>query len=240
MLALALAGCAHRGGGSPRAAAGRPGELSVCFTMQSLFRVEVETPEAAGRMRWVLRDDPEGPGGAFHLAASDVLGRPLWNLAASGERLALVDHRNRAFCGSTEPMTLPEPALAGLPPSVLPRVLRGQLPFEPGGALGDGEIDFRDGRQRRWSAALKGGEPVSWTLWEGGEPLLWWLRQDRGGVLSHRGGSQFRWRLSVAEPRLGEFVLEAPPDYHHADCAFWDLPQLREDQPPSAGDRPPL
>jgi len=175
-------------------------------------------------MRLILRDDPADPGGPFHLAASDALGRPLWALAATGERVVLVDHRTRAVCSAQGTISLPEAPLGGLPPSVLPRVLRGRLPVFDEGLPANGEVDYLDANGRRWTARLEAGEPSSWTLWEGGRPLLWWLGQESGGVLSHRAGSQFRWRLSVEEARSGEFVLDAPRDYHRADCAGWDLP----------------
>lgn len=220
------------------------GRLAASYTTQSLFRVDVQGEEQSGRMRLVLRDDPEHRAAGFHLAASDPFGRPLWTLAAVGSQIGVIDHRERAFCRASGGVTLPEVGLAGLPPEVLPRLLRGLLPIEPPGssdpATGGDEIDFRDAAGRRWSATFEAGEPATWTLWQEGRPLLWWRRQPGGGVLSHREGTQFRWRRSVVERQTGEFVLQVPEDYHHADCATWDLSELRQDQPAPAGDRPPF
>jgi hypothetical protein len=239
-----MVGCAHRGPARLAPADQSPGELTASYTTQSLYRVDVQGDGRSGRMRLVLRDDPAHPAAGFHLAAADSFGRPLWTLAEAGSAVGVVDHRGHAFCRASAGVTLPEAGLAGLPPEVLPRLLRGLLPIEPVGPIestaADGDaIDFRDAAGRRWTATFEGGEPVTWTLWQEGRPLLWWQRQPGGGVLSHREGSQFRWRQSVVEQHAGEFVLQVPEDYHHADCATWDLSEFRQDQPAPAGDRPP-
>ncbi len=155
--------------------------------------------------------------------------------------MLIVDHRARTFCSTRERPRIPEVILATLPPEVLPRVLRGALPVEPPGGVGGAEeLDFTDGDGNRWTATLDGGEVASWTLWENAAPAVWWSRQPRGGILSHRDGAQFRWRLTVAEPLADpDLTLEVPAGYLPADCDDWDVSELREDQPAPAGDRPP-
>ncbi len=177
----------------------------------------------------------------FQLAASDPFGRALWSFRLAEGEVLIVDHREKTFCATRESPRIPEVILATLPPAVLPRVLLGELPVElPAGAAGGEALDFTDAGGSRWTATLDGGEVASWTLWENAAPTLWWSRQPRGGILSHRDGAQFRWRLTVAEPLADpEPALEVPTDYLPVECDEWDLPELREDQPAPAGDRPP-
>ncbi len=201
---------------------------------QRLFRVRYQGPEGAGGLRLVLR---LAAADRFSLAASDTLGRPVWSLGFAEERTLVVDHRRREVCATGADVRVPEAALAPLPIDMLPIVLLGRLPVAA--AETDGAVDLLDRQERRWTARMAEGRPLSWTLWSAGEPSLWWLAQPDGGVLSHRGGSQFRWRQSVVEPLgAGLETLEPPDGYPEVDCDDWNLPELRQDQPASAGDRP--
>jgi hypothetical protein len=201
---------------------------------QRLFRVRYQGRGGGGSLKLVLRlaarDD-------FQLSASDPLGRAVWTLRARGEETLIIDHRRSEYCETGRSVRVPEAALASLPIEMLPLVLLGYLPVEADGPA-EGEIEVRDSTGQRWTARLEEGRPRSWMLWQGEQPSLWWLAQPRGGILSHRSGSQFRWRESVAEPLAEELgTPPPPPEYTRVECDDWSIPELREDQPASAGDR---
>jgi len=161
-------------------------------------------------------------------------------LTFGSDETLVVDHRHQQFCTTGRAVRVPEAALASLPIEMLPLVLLGRLPVPAGSEAADGELDLRDSQGRRWTARMEQGRPRSWTLWRSGEPSLWWLAQPRGGILSHRSGSQFRWREAVVESLAGGLERPgAPAEYEQVECDDWSLPELREDQPPPAGDRPP-
>ena len=87
-----------------------------------------------------------------------------------------------------------------------------------------GEISFSGTDGRRWTAKLDSGRPRSWILWQGDRPILWWSRQNVGGVLSHRQGTQFRWRELVREPMDSPLSgLEVPSGYQPVECHERDL-----------------
>lgn len=202
---------------------------------QRLFRVRYQGPGGSGGLKLVLR---LASADRFSLAAADTLGRPVWSLGASEDETLIVDHRRKESCRTDADVRVPEAALAPLPIGMLPLVLLGRLPVAAGEA--DGTINLRDPQGRRWTARMDRGRPLAWTLWQSGEPALWWLAQPGGGVLSHRNGSQFRWRERVVEPlEAGHETLEPPAEYPQVDCDEWGLPELRQDQPAPAGDRPP-
>ena len=86
------------------------------------------------------------------------------------------------------------------------------------------QFDLTDPDGRRWTGSLEAGKPSSWTLWEGEQPTLWWTRQDKGGILSHRQGVQFRWRTVVREPLESGFErLAVPENYAKAACYESDV-----------------
>ncbi len=236
MAALALAGCAGARGRPSASPAAVPSPASE--SGQSLFRVRYQGPRGEGSLRLVLR---LAAADRFQLSASDPFGRALWSFRLGGDRVLVVDHRAETFCSTSQSLRIPEVILATLPPAVLPRVLLGKLPVEPpGGASDSRDLDFTDRDGNRWTATLEEGAAASWTLWENAEPKLWWIRQPKGGILSHRDGAQFRWRLTVTEPLADpELDLDIPDGYLPGACDEWDLSELREDQPAPAGDRPP-
>ncbi len=241
-IAVLTLGCAS--GGAPRtapavepgpgSAAGDPVLADVELRSQRLFRVRYQSREGSGGLRLVLRLAATD---RFSLSASDTLGRPVWSLGyADGETL-IVDHKLKESCRTGADVRVPEAALAPLPIEMLPLVLLGHLPVTS--EQTDGEVDLLDAQARRWTARMEDGRPLSWTLWSGGEPSLWWLAQSRGGVLSHRSGSQFRWRESVVEPlSAGAEALEPPAEYPVIDCEAWSVSEPRQDQPAPPGDRP--
>ncbi len=201
----------------PPPAAGTPANPAAAEARQRLYRVQYDGPAGHGGLRLVLRlAAPE----RFQIAASDSLGRAVWSLDHAPGTAALVDHRERLYCVTDSDLRMPEVALAPLPLTALPRVLAGRLPVPPPAGTDPAEPDWRDGQGRRWTARLEESEPASWTLWEEGEPRLWWLRQPRGGILSHRDGSQFRWRGVVDEPLAGGSLTPfTPPDgYERGAC----------------------
>lgn len=207
---------------------------------QRLYRLRYDGPRGDGTLRLVLR--LSGPA-RFQLDSSDALGRRLWSLRVDGAEALRVDHRRRSFCATASDIRLAELGLESLPLAAIPRVLLGRLPVEPvsGWTPGARRQRFRDARGRSWQARLEAGAPVSWTLRQGGRPYLWWSGRDGEGVLSHRAGTQFRWRETVREPLVDGLLdaLAPPADYLRGVCDERDLSELGEDQPPPAGGGPP-
>ena len=185
---------------------------------QNLFRVRYGGPKRDGGLRLILRlDTPD----RFQLVASDLLGRAVWSMELYDRQVVLVDHSQKTYCVAGMELALPEVALDPLPVGALPGVLLGYLPVEVGAdaVTGDAQFDLTDLDGRRWTGSLEAGKPSSWTLWEGEQPTLWWTRQDKGGILSHRQGVQFRWRTVVREPLKSGFErLAVPENYTKAAC----------------------
>lgn len=185
---------------------------------QRIFRVRYQGPGAGGGLRLVLRI---AAAESFSLAASDTFGRAVWSLRFVDGTTTIADHRRQERCETGADVRVPEAALAPLPVDRIPLVLLGQLPFLADPSLE--KIDVRDVAGRRWTAKLEGGRPASWTLWSVDRPSLWWLAQPKGGILSHPGGSQFRWREGPSEPLAGTELPDPPLDYVQVDCASWDI-----------------
>jgi hypothetical protein len=168
---------------------------------QTLFRAQYRGPRGDGSFRLVLRlADPS----RYELAASDILGRQLWTLSVAGGEALFLDHRAARACRLSGDVRLPDLGLPPLALNAVPALLLGRLPAAPADPPAAGS--YRDAAGRRWSFALRGGEPASWTLWDDEGPALFWSRQASGGVLSaRREGAQLRWQASQSEP------LAAPP-----------------------------
>ena len=217
VIAAALpAGCAPLPAPVPAGppAAPSPRE-AVPAAAQTLYRVRYEGPEGSGSLRLVLR---QVAAERFQLQAADTFGRAVWSLDLADDEVLLVDHRQKLACLSGSELRVPEVALRPLPLPAVARVLaaRTPLPVPPGA---DRE-DWIDDAGQRWTARWQAGELVSWTLWQDGEPQLWWSRQPRGGILSHRDGSQFRWRETAREALAPASYrpLEAPAGYELGEC----------------------
>lgn len=202
------------------------------LSTRRLFRVSYSGHEGSGSLR-VVMILASGP--LFSLMASDPLGRSLWDLQIDRDQSFFVNHRESKICPIDSLMVLPGDTLEMFPLESLPLVLLGYLPATPqtGQISSDEELSFLDDQGRRWTAALKDRQVSSWTLWMGEEPLLWWTRQAKGGILSHRRGSQFRWKEVVVEALDGPYGgVEPQSSYQRVVCSESDLPELREDQPP--------
>ncbi len=169
----------------------------------------------------------------FSLMASDPFGRSLWDFQIDRDQSYFVDHRESKICSIDSLMVLPGDTLEMFPLASLPLVLLGYLPASPRSGLvsSDEGLSFIDDQGRKWTATLKEQQVSSWTLWMGDEPLLWWTRQAKGGILSHRRGSQFRWKEVVAEALDSPYSgVELPSTYQRVICSESDLPELRENQ----------
>lgn len=182
---------------------------------QTLYRVRYEGPEGSGSLRLVVR---QVAADRFQLRAADTFGRAVWSLDLDGEQVLLVNHRRREACVSGSELRVPEVALRPLPLPAVARVLasRTPLPAPPGAD----RADWTDQAGQRWTARWQDDLLVSWTLWQSGEPQLWWSRQDRVAVLSHRDGSQFRWRQTAREKLQPSTYkrIEAPAGYNFGRC----------------------
>ncbi len=232
-----LAGCASLSGPvrvqgtEAPAAAGPPEVLGVpagAYPKQYLFRVRIESREGSGTIRLALRlPAPESQS----LEARDRFGGALWRILVDPEGTLLIDDRDKSYCRSGDRLRLPDLALESLPLRGLAAVLLGRLPGHLE-AVDNATGEYRDDEGRRWTGSVEDGALRSWTLWQAGEPWVWWrpLEGD-GGVLSHRGGSQFRW-VRVAEESLslegGETDAESdsesgrvPAGYRELDCEDW-------------------
>lgn len=192
---------------------------------QSLFRVQYEGPEGSGALRLVLK--VEGPE-RYLVETRDRFGRLLWRIEGSAERNLLVDDRLRLYCASEEGIRIPEIALEALPLEDLPGILLDRLPGglvpleAPGGEAGEA-AEYRDRRWRRWTVTGPVEEPTAWTYWESGEPRMWWRREAPGeAVLSHRAGTQLRWKRVASEPMAGALeTLELDASYQRIACSAW-------------------
>jgi hypothetical protein len=185
---------------------------------QNLFRVRYGGPKGAGGLRLILRLDTID---RFQLVASDVLGRAVWSMELYDQQVLLVDHSAKTYCVAGMELALPEVVLDPLPVRSLPSVLLGYLPVavSADSVTGDARFDFTDPDNRRWTGSFEAGKPSSWMLWEEEQQVLWWTRKDKGGILSHRQGVQFRWRTVVREPLESTFErLAVPESYTRAAC----------------------
>jgi len=205
---------------------------------QHLFRVGYSGPRGSGSLRLVLRLQSAD---FFQLATADSLGRPLWTLQLADASTIFLDHREQIYCVSEADIRLGEVTLEMFPLTSVPRLLLGRLPIELGEGTRRGEsTEYRDDQDRRWSVrtAADEDEIAAWTLWVADAPTLWWTRQGKGGILSHRDGSQFRWRQVVEEPMESNLSRLTPPEsFRQISCHADDLPEFRQDQssPPGGG-----
>jgi outer membrane biogenesis lipoprotein LolB len=236
-------GCAgarvEPGMATPRApdAAGNPNLDGGLSDTQYLFQVRYSGPEGEGSLRLVLRlREAE----SYQLLAADTLGRARWSLQLRQGRTLLLDHRQKTYCEGGDDLRLGEQSLVLLPVSVLPRLLLNELPLAPADLQSvEGSGEFQQSDERRWSIRRQDGVLTAWTLWIAEEPTLWWTRHGKGGILSHRDGSQFRWRQVVVEPlATGLSDLDVPTDYLQIPCDEYDLPEFRQGQSAPAGGGP--
>jgi hypothetical protein len=203
---------------SQEAAASASGLRAEDLGTQSLFRVQYQGLEGSGALRLVLRiGSPE----RYSIETKDRFGRGLWRIEGAPGAHRLVDDRRKVYCISEEGIRIPEIALEALPLGDLPAILFDRLPggLEP--AAGAGE--YRDRQGRRWTVTLADDEPTAWTFWEAGEPRIWWLREAAGEArLSHRAGTQLRWKRVAVEPLPGELdPVVVEESYEQIPCDSW-------------------
>ncbi len=221
LLGTLAGGCAHTlpiesvaGGDTPLPT----GLLAEDLGTQSLFRVHYGGRAGSGAFRLVLKLESAD---RYLVETRDRFGRGLWRIAAAPTGTVLVDDRQDLFCVSDGEIRIPEMALETLPIRELPAILLGRLPggLEPGASEGE----YRDRQGRRWTVAVAGARLSRWTVWQAGEPWLWWLQEAAGqGVLSHRAGTQLRWRRVAGEPLIGEIPpLSLTPGHIEIGCEDW-------------------
>lgn len=220
MASVLAGGCAHAPTVNPvpeREAGITPGLAVEDLGTQSLFRVRYQGAAGSGSFRLVLKLERSD---RYLVETKDRFGRGLWRIEADSAEKVLIDDRRRVYCTTEGGIRIPEMAMESLPLSQLPAILLGRLPgdLKPGD---DG--DYRDVEGRVWRVNTTGAELSGWTLLEEEEPWVWWSREASGnGVLSHRTGTQLRWRLVAIEPMSGEIQgLVLTPDYFEIACENW-------------------
>ncbi len=190
-LATSLAtslGCASVRVRSPESGSATRAEAQTDGADQSLYRLTYDSGEGRTSLKVVLR---RSAGQRFQVVFSDLAGRRVWGLDHSSQRTVLVDHRAGTFCVSGPELTLPDVHPQELPLAAIPRVLAGKLPIDD--PLAEGRDDFVDDSGRRWRVSREGEQLVAWSLLDASGPALWWARARDGGILSRRGGEQYRW-----------------------------------------------
>lgn len=239
LLALGLllaAGCA--GGALPRPAPvhdAAPWEIPESFLhTQRLYRVHYSGPEGEGSFRVTLRlAVPE----RYQLQAVDPVGRSLWSLDVDQNRGLFLNHRSRSSCIFEGSFALSGVSLGPFPLLALPTLLVGRLPAQPAAPpqMQGGQVSFRDGANRLWTAVVgSDGVLASWNMKEGAGPSLLWVRSEGWAILSDRERDvQVRWREVLGEKAEGELTaLQVPAGYREGPCREPDLPGSEEQEPP--------
>lgn len=221
LLGSLVGGCAHTpptGRVEDRVPAFATGLLAEDLETQSLFRVHYRGAAGSGAFRLVLKLESAE---RYLIQTKDRFGRGLWRIDAGPSGSVLVDDRQRLFCASDGGIRIPEIALESLPLGELPAILLGRLPGDLEEVTAGGE--YRDRCGRRWTVSGNGPEPSKWTVWQSDEPWLWWRREAAGeGLLSHRAGTQLRWKRVADEPMSGEIPeLALTPEYVKIACEDW-------------------
>jgi hypothetical protein len=211
-----IAGCAsiRLDGPAPPSPAGAPAE--DVFGEQRLFRMTYDGGGGRLSLRVVLRTAGLS---RFQVAVTDIAGRKVWGLDYHPDRATLVDHREKMFCVSGPGLRLTDVHPMELPLEALPRVLDGMLPVAAVEASEDsGHEELVDAAGRRYRVAYEGAELVGWTLLDEDGPAVWWTRQVDGGILSRRGGEQYRWARVVVEPRTQPLRNIVPEGFVEGVC----------------------
>lgn len=219
LLAVLANGCAHLPApgsgvsGLPAATGLRDEDLSA----QHLLRVRYRGSKGSGALRVILKLEARD---RYRVETKDRFGRGVWTVEAIAGEILFVDERSRLYCRSRKGVRIPEIALESLPLGELPAVLLGRL---PGDLTRAGEGEYRDSDGRRWTVVGQAMAPESWTVWEDGEPWLWWRDEgESGGLLSHRTGSQLRWRRVANEPLAAGLPKPDLGDrYTRVGCDEW-------------------
>lgn len=212
-----LGGCVSLPSGSaPPTSASTLVELPASVR-QYLFRLVYDSGGGRVSLRVVLRRMSDD---RFQLAASDVAGRAVFGLDYTSQRAVLVDHRAGIYCIGGPGLRLTEVHPSELPLAALPRVLRGELPVPRSGLEASvvRKEELVDAEGRRWRAGYEGDALARWSLLDAEGPALWWTRQNDGGILSRRGGEQYRWTLIVAEDAARPLADIVPAGFAEGVC----------------------
>ena len=216
---------------------------AAAYGSQILYRVGVAGPEGEGSLKLTLRlASPE----RYQAQAVDPLGRAVWGLDVEGDRGLWLDHRGHRYCHLSGALDLAFLPLGPLSLSALPPLLLGRLPVPPadpaivsrgsspgggggGGGAGAGgdTVAYHDAAGRGWSAALRGGQVVSWGLWQDTTPapILSWASSGSWSVLSdRRKGVEVRWQEAVREPLRALVPMTPRSDYRQSTCAAATAP----------------
>jgi hypothetical protein len=200
--AAVLTGCLSCAGRSttiltaPSAVDALPGlEPEDCLT-QRMLRVRFQGRDARVSFRVILRLVDAGH---YQLSAVDPLGRALWALEYKSPDVHFVNYRNLLECRTSGSVVISAVALETLPVADLSAILVGRLPAAVVSARLTESGRYVDSLGRQWSVLRDERELLGWTLWKGETPLLWFQHLEEGGILSHRGGGQFRWRETLKE-----------------------------------------
>jgi hypothetical protein len=208
---------------------------AAAYGSQILYRVGVAGPEGEGSLKLTLRlASPE----RYQAQAVDPLGRAVWGLDVEGDRGLWLDHRGHRYCRLSGALDLAFLPLGPLSLSALPPLLLGRLPVPPadpaivsrgtssargggGNGAGGDTVAYRDAAGRGWSAALRGGQVVSWGLWQDATaaPILSWANSGSWSVLSdRRKGLEVRWQEAVREPLRALVPMTPRSDYRQSTC----------------------
>ncbi|HEV3072849.1 MAG TPA: hypothetical protein VHB47_00420 [Thermoanaerobaculia bacterium] len=216
---------------------------AAAYGSQILYRVGVAGPEGEGSLKLTLRlASPE----RYQAQAVDPLGRAVWGLDVEGDRGLWLDHRGHRYCRLSGALDLAFLPLGPLSLSALPPLLLGRLPVPPadpaivsrgsspgggggGGGAGAGgdTVAYHDAAGRGWSAALRGGQVVSWGLWQDTTPapILSWTSSGSWSVLSdRRKGVEVRWQEAVREPLRALVPMTPRSDYRQSTCTAATAP----------------
>ena len=186
---------------------------------QSLYRLTYDGGEGRTSLKVVVR---ESVSERFQITVSDVAGRRVWSLDHAPQRVVLVDHRAGSFCVSGPSLSLPDVHPQELPLAAIPRLLAGLFPLAEESTRQSDEWVDAEGRQ--WRQAREDGVLQSWSLLDSDGPALWWSRESDGGILSRRGGEQYRWRLIVREDAVTALGDVVPEGFAEGVCDDQDLP----------------
>lgn len=210
----AALGCASGQPPTPVSGTVAVGAEDTLGVEQSLYRLTFDRGGGRTSLKVVLR---RSLGRRFQVVFSDVAGRRVWSLDHSPQRAILVDHRAGTYCISGPGLSLPEVHPRELPLAAIPKVLAGELPIAEN--LVAGSDEFVDESGRRWRVSHSEGELVAWSLLDDAGPALWWARDREGGILSRRGGEQYRWKLVVTEASSDPLREIVPAGFAEGTCS---------------------
>ena len=146
---------------------------------------------------------------------------PIWTIDVADGTGTVLSHRSKTYCVAEDvaSLSLAEPELSGIPLSSLPAILLGFPPLPVVLSGVDEVVEIHESPSRTWRGRVEQGQLASWSLTDEYGPLMGGSRQERGGILSHREGYQFRWQEQAREQFIGDLgEFELPPDYREVPC----------------------